>query len=49
MPPVTLCRYGYACTRSDCYFTHPEGVRKNLRDVSGEECSFGRDCFRRVR
>lgn len=47
-PLVAQCRYGYGCTRHDCYFTHPEGMKKAVKDVSGEECSFGRDCFKKV-
>ncbi|CAM9529044.1 unnamed protein product [Choristocarpus tenellus] len=46
MPPsrplATKCRYGRACRRADCFYSHPMG-----RDIV-QSCNYGRCCFRKV-
>ncbi|CAM9309302.1 unnamed protein product [Ectocarpus sp. 8 AP-2014] len=52
MPPTralsTPCRYGYNCTRPDCFYAHPKDMNKGRPKDERLLCTFGSGCFRKV-
>ncbi|CAM9562212.1 unnamed protein product [Ectocarpus sp. 6 AP-2014] len=52
MPPTrplsTPCRYGYNCTRPDCFYAHPKDMHKDRPKDERPLCTFGSGCFRKV-